>query len=95
LVGGKQQCPAAKQQTATSHCYAKKYKTFRLEEGAFRQLLAAAPLAKNGALKASSFVITIPNASGGVESFKIAELPVMSAQLAARYPQLKSYLGQA
>ena len=70
------------------------YKTFRLAEAALRQLLTAAPSAKNVAVSNSSFIISIPNTKGGVERFKIAESSVMSAALAAKCPQLKSYTGQ-
>lgn len=70
------------------------YKTFHLAEDAFRQSLATAPLAKNIAVSKSPFVISVPNAKGGMERFRIAESPVMSAALAAKYPQLRSYTGQ-
>ncbi|TKK66651.1 T9SS type A sorting domain-containing protein [Ilyomonas limi] len=70
------------------------HKTFRLAEDALRQSLMTAPAAKNVAIKNSPFIISIPNAKGETERFKIVESPVMSAALAAKYPQLKSYAGQ-
>ncbi len=70
------------------------YKTFHLAEDAFKRALTTVPLAKNIAVSKSSFIISVPNAKGEQEHFRIVESPVMSAALAAKYPQLKSYAGQ-
>ncbi len=70
------------------------YKTFHLAEAAFRQQLATVPSEKNVAAGNSSFIISVPNAKGELERFKVVEAPVVSAALALKYPQLKSYAGQ-
>src|SRR4051794_1902636 len=70
------------------------YKTFHLAEDAFRISLATVPSAKNISVSKSSFIIDVPNAKGKQERFRIVESPVMSAALAAKYPQVKSYTGQ-
>jgi hypothetical protein len=70
------------------------HKTFRLDEDRLRKVLATAPSAKKIAAGKSSVVISMPNAKGTLEHFKIVESPVMSVALAARYPQLHSYIGQ-
>src|SRR6478752_5635187 len=55
------------------------YKTFHLAEDAFRMSLGKVPLAKNMAVGKSSFIISVPNAKGGQERYRIVESPVMSA----------------
>lgn len=70
------------------------FKAFRLSESALRQSLVNVPLAKKISVDQSSFVISIPNTQGTLERFRIVEAPVLSAVLAAKYPQLKSYSGR-
>lgn len=43
--------------------------------------------------RSSSVSITLPNADGVLESFRIYENPTMDPALAARYPDIKSYIG--
>ena len=42
--------------------------------------------------KTSKTLISLPNADGVFENFRVYENPVMDAELAARYPQIKSYI---
>lgn len=43
--------------------------------------------------KKQSIIINIPGEDGKLESFKIYETPVFSPDLAAKYPDIKSYVG--
>ncbi len=43
--------------------------------------------------KKQSIIINIPGEDGKVESFKIYEAPVFDPKLAAKYPDIKSYVG--
>ena len=38
-------------------------------------------------------IITVPNPNGGVDTYKVKEHAAMDPQLAARYPEIKSYMG--
>jgi len=65
---------------------------FQLDIAALKQSLAAAP--KRFANTRSTVIVTFPNASGQIERFKIFESSNMDPELAARYPEIKSYVGQ-
>ena len=54
--------------------------------------LAQSP-ARTATLKNSSVVITLPNAEGITERFSVYENSIMDPALAARYPEIKSYIG--
>jgi hypothetical protein len=64
---------------------------FDLDLNGFKLALAKAPLRGEGR---SAVVIYFPNSEGIMERFRIVEAPVMEAELAARYPDIKSYAGQ-
>jgi chitodextrinase len=44
--------------------------------------------------KKSSAVVAFPNADGGLDNFRIYEMSNMDPALAAKYPEIKSYVGQ-
>ena len=44
-------------------------------------------------MKTSNVVLTLPNADGQMENFKVFENSNMDPALAARYPEIKSYIG--
>ena len=48
---------------------------------------------RNSNLKSSNTIIAFPNANGGMENFQIWEQSNMDPDLAARYPEIKSYIG--
>ncbi|WP_456438098.1 reprolysin-like metallopeptidase [Psychroserpens sp.] len=67
--------------------------TFTLNTESLRQALEKTP--KRGDIsKASNVVLSFPNALGEFERFRIFEASVMDSELAARYPEIKSYAGQ-
>lgn len=66
-------------------------KLFNLDMNGLRQALANAPL--RGTVP-SDVVVWFPDASGALQRFRIVEAPVMDPELAARYPDIKSYAGQ-
>ncbi|MEP7319528.1 MAG: reprolysin-like metallopeptidase, partial [Panacibacter sp.] len=70
------------------------YKLFQLQESMLRTDLFAAPSEKSVAAAKSGSIISVPNAEGQIESFRIVEAPVMEAGLAAKYPGIKTYVGQ-
>lgn len=70
------------------------FKLFRLDEKAIQKSLQGAPLETVRSAGASAFTLSIPNADGDMELFRVVEAPVMEPQLSARHPEIKSYAGQ-
>ncbi len=60
---------------------------------ALKEVLSTAP--ERGTFSGNSnLIISFPNAEGEFENFRIMEASVMHPNLAARYPDIKSYAGQ-
>ncbi|WP_411029685.1 reprolysin-like metallopeptidase [Spongiimicrobium sp. 3-5] len=66
----------------------KKAKVFSLEKEAF-----AKQLSSSASSKQASKVVYFPDEEGKLIPFQISEAPVLSPQLAKKYPQIKSYVG--
>ncbi len=66
---------------------------YDLDLTALQQILVNAPVRMVNA-RTSTTMITLPNADGVFESFRVYDNPVMDPALAARYPQIKSYLAE-
>jgi chitodextrinase len=65
-------------------------KLYDLNITALQNILNASP--KRFANGISSTIITLPNAEGTFENFRVYENPVMDEALAAKYPEIKSYM---
>ncbi len=70
------------------------YKLFSLGELALDFALKQAPLRANVAIAKSNFIIAVPIADGSIEHFRITESPVMQSKLQAKYPDIRTYVGQ-
>ncbi len=70
------------------------YKIFKLNEQAFQTDITAAPSERVVSANQSSFIISVPNAEGQIERFRLVDAPVMDPALAARYPGIRSYAGK-
>jgi hypothetical protein len=71
-----------------------RYRSFALNRGRLAALLATAPHERARAAAQSSLALSLPLPDGGYGLFTVVESPIMEAGLAARYPALKTYLGQ-
>lgn len=67
--------------------------TYSLNIEGLKQALENAPL-RGAFFVESQVILSFPNAMGQMEQFRIMEAPVMHPDLAARYPNIKSYAGQ-
>lgn len=70
------------------------YKVFKLDEAGLKNDLLAAPSIEKMNAAKSSFIISVPNSDGNFEKFRVVDAPVMEPELAAKYPEIKSYAGQ-
>ncbi len=65
---------------------------FDLDVNAFKAILVNSPK-RNATLKTSSVIVSLPNADGQTERFRVFENSNMDPALAAKYPEIKSYIG--
>ncbi len=65
---------------------------FALDINGLKQSLSNAP--KRFASVKSNVVVSFPNAEGVLEQYRMQEFSNMDPELAARYPEIKSYVGQ-
>ncbi len=70
------------------------YKTFRLNKNALQEILRNAPLESESILLNSTTILTIPMPDGSYQRFAIKESPIMEAALAAKFPEIKTFMGQ-
>ena len=64
---------------------------YDLDVNALRQILITSPKRKLNA-ETSNTLINLPNSEGAFETFRVSENPVMDPALAARFPEIKSYV---
>ncbi len=81
--------------TAQREIVPQKYRTLRLSWSALQTALAAAPLETSISAKSSPVVLTLPLPEGNYARFSVVESPIMAPELAAKYPEIKTYLGQS
>ncbi|HEX8562816.1 MAG TPA: zinc-dependent metalloprotease family protein [Flavobacterium sp.] len=62
-----------------------------LDVNALRNAVSNAP--QRFATKESQTIVSFPNAEGQIEQFRVMESSNMDPELAARYPEIKSYVG--
>ena len=64
---------------------------FELDVPAMKKMLGKSPKRDNFNTT-SNLIITLPNGEGKLENFKVFENSVMAPELAAKYPEIKSYI---
>ncbi len=67
-----------------------RYQALTVNVAALRATLAAAPAEGSGQ---SAPVLTLPLPDGGSARFRLSEAPVMAPELAARFPEIRTYTG--
>jgi hypothetical protein len=70
-----------------------RYRTVRLDLDAFESRMRRAPQEHATPADRSDEILWLPLPDGQYEAFRIAESPVMDAELARRYPQIRTWVG--
>src|SRR5437868_6765028 len=70
------------------------FRAFNANHALLRPLLHAAPKESVQAAAFSQTLITLPMPDGTLAQFRFVEAPVMAPELAAKFPDIKTYLGQ-
>src|SRR5690349_7066627 len=66
------------------------FQVFQLNEKGLKAAIKSVPSEKKVTTAGSSFILSVPNAEGKLERFRVVEAPVMQPGLAAKYPDIKS-----
>jgi subtilisin-like proprotein convertase family protein len=67
------------------------YETYQLNIENFKQQLTSAVLRGSGT--SNTAVIALPNESGKLEEFRVYEAPILAPEIAAEFPNIKTYVG--
>lgn len=70
-----------------------RYRAFQLNEAALASVLANAPMELTEAAKTTQNEITLPMPDGKFARFRFVESPILSPELAAQFPEIKTYGG--
>lgn len=68
-----------------------KYKTFHLTGTELKNLLFSAPNEDKTSLRNSPVIVELPLPDGSVQKFRVVEAPIMAPELAAQYPDIKTF----
>jgi hypothetical protein len=70
------------------------YRSIKLDLEGLQNYLSKAPLENFGQSNKQIMVLSLPMPDGLFQKFSIAESPVMAPDLAAKYPDIKTYIGK-
>ena len=70
------------------------YRTLTVSQSALTSLLDSAPMEFTAAAQQKSAILTLPSPDGTFSRFAISESPILAPELAARFPEIRTYIGQ-
>ncbi len=70
------------------------YRAFSVETNTFEGILRTAPLEFSSDALKRDVIISLPYPSGDFRRFRVYESPILSSELSAKFPDIKSYSGQ-
>ena len=70
------------------------YRTLALDKRMLEEVLFTAPLESRAGIKGGEAVLSLPLPEGGFGRFRVVESPIMAPELAAKFPEIKTYRGQ-
>ncbi len=68
-----------------------KYRVYELQFENIKNALVSAPNEKAVNINQSNFIISLPAPNGEMQLFKVVEAPVMAPELAASFPEIKTF----
>jgi hypothetical protein len=74
--------------------YPKSYQSFSLDLEGMKGFLSSSPMQKSVANHSSEYIIELPMPDGSFHRYAIVESPIMDPELAAQFPEIKTYAGQ-
>ena len=80
--------------SGTRYIIPQSYRTLELDLQELSTALNQVPDESNTRVKDSGFLLSLPLPDNSFTTFKVVESPVMAEELAAKYPEIKTYLGQ-
>ncbi len=80
--------------TGTRDIVPEHYRTVALDLDSLQSMLDEAPLAGTALALVSESILTLPKPHGGFTRFRIVEAPMMEPELAARFPEIRTFRGQ-
>ena len=81
--------------TGERYTFPSKYRTLHLDVSTMKQFLSTAPMeSSKGQRSANGLIFSMPMPDGRSTTFQIFETYVMHPELAAKFPEIKTYLGQ-
>ncbi|HVJ63183.1 MAG TPA: zinc-dependent metalloprotease family protein, partial [Tahibacter sp.] len=85
---------ASVSRTAQRTIVPSKYRVLSLDNASLARVLASAPKESQQDVRSSDVTLSLPLPDGKYGQFRIVESPIMEDGLAAKYPQIRTYLGQ-
>ncbi len=71
------------------------YRTYRLDYSALVVALSRAPMEFTEEARLRPPVVQLPTAEGELRAFRVWESPIMAPELTERYPEIRTYAGEA
>jgi hypothetical protein len=69
------------------------FRAVTLDRNGLASLARTAPLERTAAARQNPLILSLPRPDGAFERFAISDSPIMEAGLAARHPEIKTYVG--
>ncbi len=85
---------ALRKKSARAVALPQKYRTFRLNKSALKNLLVNAAPEFSAAAPDQRLIVSLPMPDGTLARFGVEESPIMEPELAAQFPEIKTYRGQ-
>lgn len=70
------------------------FRTVKLDVDGMQNFLSEAPLEYSDATRSKLVILSLPMPDGSTQKFSIVESPIMAPELAAKYPEIKTYMGK-
>jgi hypothetical protein len=76
------------------HIVPQLYRTIKLDFEEMQNFLLEAPLEFSYETRSKLVVLYLPMPDGSQQRFSIVESPIMAPELAAKYPEIRTYMGK-